>query len=137
MCYLIAKEFNKKGCIAVKTRHGKALADFTEKLQKQIGYHFRTYSALSRLQNQDIPFYADIYAANYSTVCHSKYLPEFLSDNGSDQAENKYALLDSHHLSLFHDSYRQSVLLPAFPHLFKFFENCLTKAKWKEVLSIA
>ena len=37
MCYLIAKEFNKKGCIAVKTRHGKALADFTEKLQKQIG----------------------------------------------------------------------------------------------------
>lgn len=36
MCYLIAKEFNKKGCIAVKTRHGKALADFTEKLQKQL-----------------------------------------------------------------------------------------------------
>ena len=36
MCYLIAKEFDKKGCIAVKTRHGKALADFTEKLQKQI-----------------------------------------------------------------------------------------------------
>ncbi len=37
MCYLIAKEFDKKGCIAVKTRHGKVLADFTEKLQKQIG----------------------------------------------------------------------------------------------------
>ena len=37
MCYLIAKEFDKRGCIAVKTRHGKALADFTEKLQKQIG----------------------------------------------------------------------------------------------------
>ncbi|MDE6924888.1 MAG: hypothetical protein K2P59_06440 [Acetatifactor sp.] len=37
MCYLIAKEFDKKGCIAVKARHGKALADFTEKLQKLIG----------------------------------------------------------------------------------------------------
>ncbi|MCX4353940.1 MAG: hypothetical protein OSJ60_20340, partial [Lachnospiraceae bacterium] len=37
MCYLIAKEFDKKGCIAVKTRHGKALADFTENLQKQMG----------------------------------------------------------------------------------------------------
>ena len=37
MCYLIAKEFDKKGCIAVKTRHGQALADFTENLQKQIG----------------------------------------------------------------------------------------------------
>lgn len=24
MCYLIAKEFDKKGCIAVNTRHGKA-----------------------------------------------------------------------------------------------------------------
>lgn len=36
MCYLVAKEFDKKGCIAVKTRHGKELADFTEKLQKQI-----------------------------------------------------------------------------------------------------
>ena len=37
MCYLVAKKFDKKGCIAVKTRHGKALADFTENLQKQIG----------------------------------------------------------------------------------------------------
>lgn len=37
MCYLIAKKFDQKGCIAVKTRHGKALADFTEKLQNQIG----------------------------------------------------------------------------------------------------
>ena len=37
MCYLIAKEFDKKGCIAVKARHGKAMADFTEKLQKLIG----------------------------------------------------------------------------------------------------
>lgn len=37
MCYLVAKRFDKKGCIAVKATHGKALADFVEKLQKQIG----------------------------------------------------------------------------------------------------
>lgn len=37
MCYLIAKRFEKKGCIAVKAKHGKALADFTARLQKQIG----------------------------------------------------------------------------------------------------
>lgn len=37
MCYLVAKKFDEKGCIAVKTRHGKALADFTEKLQRLIG----------------------------------------------------------------------------------------------------
>lgn len=37
MCYLIAKRFDSTGCIAVKTRHGKALADFTSGLQKRIG----------------------------------------------------------------------------------------------------
>lgn len=35
MCYLIAKKFDKKGCIAIKTRHGKSLADF--KFIKQQG----------------------------------------------------------------------------------------------------
>lgn len=49
MCYLIAKEFDKKGCIAVKTRHGKALADFTEKLQKQIGANGVQLVTISRL----------------------------------------------------------------------------------------
>lgn len=37
MCYLVAKKFDKKGCIAMKARHGKALADFTESLQRQLG----------------------------------------------------------------------------------------------------
>lgn len=37
MCYLVAKKFDDKGCIAVKTKHGKALADYTQKLQRQIG----------------------------------------------------------------------------------------------------
>ncbi len=37
MCYLVAKKFEDKGCIAVKTRHGKSLADFTKHLQKQLG----------------------------------------------------------------------------------------------------
>ena len=36
MCYLIAKRFEDKGCIAVKTRHGKALADFAKYLQNQV-----------------------------------------------------------------------------------------------------
>lgn len=35
MCYLIAKEFDKS-CIAVKIRHGKALAGFTEKFQERV-----------------------------------------------------------------------------------------------------
>ena len=36
MCYLVAKKFEQKGCIAIKTKHGKVLADFTEKLQKKV-----------------------------------------------------------------------------------------------------
>ena len=36
MCYLIAKRFEDKGCIAVKTRHGKPLADFAKYLQNQV-----------------------------------------------------------------------------------------------------
>lgn len=39
MCYLVAKKFEENGCIAVKTRHGKALADFLENLQQQIEYN--------------------------------------------------------------------------------------------------
>lgn len=48
MCYLVAKRFDKKGCIAVKTRHGKALADFTEKLQRQIGQNGVQLVTISR-----------------------------------------------------------------------------------------
>lgn len=36
MCYLVAKKFEDKGCVAVKTYHGKKLADFTEHLQNQV-----------------------------------------------------------------------------------------------------
>lgn len=36
MCYLIAKEFDKQGCIAVKTRHGKELSNMVNELNKEI-----------------------------------------------------------------------------------------------------
>lgn len=36
MCYLIAKRFEDKGCIAVRTRHSKALADFAKYLHNQV-----------------------------------------------------------------------------------------------------
>lgn len=48
MCYLIAKKFDKRGYIAVKTKHGKALADFTEKLQNQIGMNGVQLVTISR-----------------------------------------------------------------------------------------
>lgn len=36
MCYLIAKEFDKQGCIAVKTRHGKELSTMVNELNKVV-----------------------------------------------------------------------------------------------------
>jgi len=48
MCYLVAKKFDEKGCIAVKTRHGKTLSEFTRSLQQQIGYNGVQLITISR-----------------------------------------------------------------------------------------
>lgn len=53
MCYLIAKKFDKQGCIAIKTRHGKALADFTKSLQKEIGQNGVQLVALVLMENMN------------------------------------------------------------------------------------
>lgn len=36
MCYLIAKRADKCGCYAIKTKHGKHLADFSHKLSNRV-----------------------------------------------------------------------------------------------------
>ena len=38
MCYLIAKEREKHGCIALKTTHGKRLVELKRELNKAVGY---------------------------------------------------------------------------------------------------
>ncbi len=38
MCYLVAKEVNKVGSIALQTTHGKQLSEFKNELIKKIGY---------------------------------------------------------------------------------------------------
>lgn len=38
MCYIIAKRFKKSGCVALKARRGKELADFASNLQEKLGY---------------------------------------------------------------------------------------------------
>jgi hypothetical protein len=37
MCYLIAKDRNKEGCIALKTVHGHHLAEMKAELNKSVG----------------------------------------------------------------------------------------------------
>lgn len=36
MCYLIEKEFDKQGCIAVKIRHEKELSNIVNELNKAV-----------------------------------------------------------------------------------------------------
>ncbi len=38
MCYLIAKNIDAVGCVALRTTHGKHLSDFKNKLTDKIGY---------------------------------------------------------------------------------------------------
>lgn len=38
MCYLVAKKVNISGCIALRTKFGKELADFVDALQEELGY---------------------------------------------------------------------------------------------------
>ena len=37
MCYLVAKDINKRGCIAYKTKHGSALVALKKELISKVG----------------------------------------------------------------------------------------------------
>ena len=38
MCYLVAKDINKKGCYAVKTEHGPKLVSLKRELADAVGF---------------------------------------------------------------------------------------------------
>lgn len=38
MCYLVAKDRNTHGCVALKTTHGKHLVELKRDLNKAVGY---------------------------------------------------------------------------------------------------
>lgn len=38
MCYVVAKDANKTGCIALRMEHGKALVDLKREIKSQVGY---------------------------------------------------------------------------------------------------
>lgn len=48
MCFLIAKRFDKQGCIAMQTQRGQKLVDFKKKLMQQIGYDIVQLVTISR-----------------------------------------------------------------------------------------
>lgn len=48
MCYLIAKNIDKEGCVALRTTHGKHLADFKRRIEKTVGYEKIQLVTISR-----------------------------------------------------------------------------------------
>ena len=48
MCYLIAKDVDKVGCVALRTTHGKHLSEFKRSIEKKIGYEKIQLVTISR-----------------------------------------------------------------------------------------
>lgn len=48
MCYLIAKNVDAVGCVALRTTHGKHLSEFKRKIEKAVGYEKIQLVTISR-----------------------------------------------------------------------------------------
>lgn len=48
MCYLIAKDVDKVGCVALRTTHGKHLSEFKRSIEKKVGYEKIQLVTISR-----------------------------------------------------------------------------------------
>ena len=48
MCYLIAKNIDGVGCVALRTTHGKHLSEFKRSIEKKIGYEKIQLVTISR-----------------------------------------------------------------------------------------
>ena len=48
MCYLVAKDVNKHGCIALKTKHGKHLVELKKSLVDTVGRQGLQFITISR-----------------------------------------------------------------------------------------
>ena len=48
MCYLVAKNINDVGCVALRTTHGKHLSEFKRTLEKKVGYEKIQLVTISR-----------------------------------------------------------------------------------------
>lgn len=48
MCYLIAKNINSEGCVALRTTHGKHLSKFKRSLEQKVGYETIQLVTISR-----------------------------------------------------------------------------------------
>ena len=38
MCYIVAKNIESEGCVALRTTHGKHLSEFKRSIERKVGY---------------------------------------------------------------------------------------------------
>lgn len=38
MCYLVTKNIDSEGCVALRTTHGKHLSEFKRSIERKVGY---------------------------------------------------------------------------------------------------
>ena len=48
MCYLIAKNIDEEGCVALRPTHGKHLSAFKRSIEKKVGYEKIQLVTISR-----------------------------------------------------------------------------------------
>ena len=48
MCYLIAKNIDDVGCVALRTTHGKHLSEFKRSIEEKVGYEKIQLVTISR-----------------------------------------------------------------------------------------
>ena len=48
MCYLIAKNIDDVGCVALRTTHGKHLSEFKRMIEQKVGYEKIQLVTISR-----------------------------------------------------------------------------------------
>ena len=48
MCYLVAKNIDDVGCVALRTTHGKHLAEFKRMIEEKFGYEKLQLITISR-----------------------------------------------------------------------------------------
>lgn len=48
MCYLVAKNIDDVGCVALRTTHGKHLSEFKRMIEEKVGYEKIQLVTISR-----------------------------------------------------------------------------------------
>ena len=84
MCYLIAKNVDAVGCVALRTTHGKHLSEFKRKIEQAVGYDKIQLVTISRpCDVSDIPVF--MYMGNEDGI--------YLTEETIEEYEDDYDIV--------------------------------------------